>query len=184
MLPNGTLANANLTSHPDIYFALRGGGSGFGVVTRFDFEAMQHGLFWVALQIMLPSDLSERDAVLGLRQQLDWSFNSAATIAVSWLQKIAIKLGYGVKLNDIIEAFMKVIAYDDANAHAYIAFTWVPYLKAYIPTVTYAYSQPVESPEAFKSFNSITHVSSSARLAQMSDLVREIEKSSPKSGLR
>lgn len=40
VLPNGTVVNANETSNSDLWRALKGGGSNFGVVTRFDVEAM------------------------------------------------------------------------------------------------------------------------------------------------
>lgn len=36
VLPNGTIVNANRTSHADLHKALKGGGSNFGIVTRFD----------------------------------------------------------------------------------------------------------------------------------------------------
>ena len=35
VLANGKIVNANARSHPDLYFALRGGGNNFGIVTRF-----------------------------------------------------------------------------------------------------------------------------------------------------
>lgn len=40
VLANGTIVNANNSSHPDLWRALKGGGSNFGVVTRFDVEAL------------------------------------------------------------------------------------------------------------------------------------------------
>ena len=38
--------NANISSHPDLYKALKGGGNNFGVVTRFDFKTFEQGTFW------------------------------------------------------------------------------------------------------------------------------------------
>ncbi|KAH7374575.1 hypothetical protein B0T11DRAFT_344258 [Plectosphaerella cucumerina] len=40
VLANGTIANANKSSNPDLWRALKGGGSNFGIVTRFDVEAL------------------------------------------------------------------------------------------------------------------------------------------------
>lgn len=40
VLANGTIVNANRTAHADLWRALKGGGSNFGIVTRFDMEAI------------------------------------------------------------------------------------------------------------------------------------------------
>tara|TARA_R110002003_G_scaffold1122_3_gene22460 strand:- start:84 stop:1352 length:1269 start_codon:yes stop_codon:yes gene_type:complete len=43
VLPSGHLVNANHTSHPDLYRALKGGTNNFGIVTRFDFSTIPIG---------------------------------------------------------------------------------------------------------------------------------------------
>jgi FAD/FMN-containing dehydrogenase len=40
VLANGSVVNANSNSHPDLYKALKGGSLNFGIVTRFDVQAM------------------------------------------------------------------------------------------------------------------------------------------------
>jgi FAD/FMN-containing dehydrogenase len=40
VLANGTIINANNKEHPDLWKALKGGGNNFGIVTRFDMEAL------------------------------------------------------------------------------------------------------------------------------------------------
>ncbi|ETN45741.1 uncharacterized protein HMPREF1541_09574 [Cyphellophora europaea CBS 101466] len=40
VLANGTIVNANASTNPDLWRALKGGGMNFGIVTRFDIEAM------------------------------------------------------------------------------------------------------------------------------------------------
>ncbi|PVI03193.1 FAD-binding domain-containing protein, partial [Periconia macrospinosa] len=40
VLANGSIINANKSSHPDLYKALKGGGFNFGIVTRFDVETL------------------------------------------------------------------------------------------------------------------------------------------------
>ena len=46
MLANGSIVDANATSNPDLYRALKGGSNNYGVVTRFDLRAVETGLFW------------------------------------------------------------------------------------------------------------------------------------------
>ncbi|KAJ4376032.1 hypothetical protein N0V83_001312 [Neocucurbitaria cava] len=40
---NGDILAVNYQSYPDLFWALRGGGSNFGIVTRFDFETFAQG---------------------------------------------------------------------------------------------------------------------------------------------
>lgn len=48
VLGSGEVVNANTSSHPDLYRALKGGGNNFGVVTRFDFRTFEQDTFWGA----------------------------------------------------------------------------------------------------------------------------------------
>ncbi|EAW14270.1 FAD-binding oxidoreductase [Aspergillus clavatus NRRL 1] len=46
VLADGSVANANKTSHPDLFWALKGGSSNFGIVTRFDLQTIQSPKIW------------------------------------------------------------------------------------------------------------------------------------------
>ncbi|KAL8708934.1 MAG: hypothetical protein Q9220_006266 [cf. Caloplaca sp. 1 TL-2023] len=46
VLANGRIVDVNQQSNPDLYFALRGGGNNFGIVTRFDLETFPQGKMW------------------------------------------------------------------------------------------------------------------------------------------
>lgn len=43
MLPNATIATVSETQHPDLYYALRGGGNNFGIVTSFNVTVFPQG---------------------------------------------------------------------------------------------------------------------------------------------
>ena len=43
---SGTVIIASPTIHTDLYWALRGGGNNFGIVTRFNLETIPQGLIW------------------------------------------------------------------------------------------------------------------------------------------
>ncbi|GFN16475.1 hypothetical protein AtubIFM55763_010310 [Aspergillus tubingensis] len=46
VLANGTIVQANATSHSDLFWALKGGSSNFGLVTRFDMETIPSTQVW------------------------------------------------------------------------------------------------------------------------------------------
>ncbi|PYH90735.1 hypothetical protein BO71DRAFT_68280, partial [Aspergillus ellipticus CBS 707.79] len=46
VLANGTIVNANGTSHTDLFWALKGGSSNFGLVTKFDLETRVSNGIW------------------------------------------------------------------------------------------------------------------------------------------
>lgn len=46
VLADASIRNVNYKSYPDLFFALRGGGNNFGIVTRFDLETFPQGLMW------------------------------------------------------------------------------------------------------------------------------------------
>ncbi|KAI9799744.1 MAG: hypothetical protein M1833_003863 [Piccolia ochrophora] len=46
VLANGRVVNANATSNPDLWFALKGGSNNFGIVTRFDIKTFTQGKLW------------------------------------------------------------------------------------------------------------------------------------------
>jgi len=46
VLADGRIVNANNKTNTDLYFALRGGGNNFGIVTRLDLNTFSHGQMW------------------------------------------------------------------------------------------------------------------------------------------
>ncbi|CAI7625670.1 hypothetical protein PCG10_009964 [Penicillium crustosum] len=46
VLADGSIVEANKTSHPDLFWALKGGSSNFGIVTRFDLETIKSVKVW------------------------------------------------------------------------------------------------------------------------------------------
>ena len=56
VLANGSTVNANKTANSDLYMALKGGSSNFGVATRFDISAFENGKLWGGTVINPVSD--------------------------------------------------------------------------------------------------------------------------------
>ncbi|KAK1500528.1 FAD binding domain-containing protein [Colletotrichum tamarilloi] len=48
VMASGEIVNASTTPNPDLYWALRGGGSNFGVVTKFKFNTFPQDKMWYA----------------------------------------------------------------------------------------------------------------------------------------
>ncbi|KAI0794889.1 FAD-binding domain-containing protein [Abortiporus biennis] len=46
VLPNGTISTVSETSHPDLFFGLKGGFNNFGIVTKFTFKTFPQDQVW------------------------------------------------------------------------------------------------------------------------------------------
>ena len=78
VLADGSLVEANKDHHPDLFWALKGGSSNFGIVTRFDVQTIRSPKIWggthtVAgqyidqfLEVCLPSLLCGDDGIMVL----------------------------------------------------------------------------------------------------------------------
>ncbi|KAK9427673.1 hypothetical protein V1505DRAFT_21194 [Lipomyces doorenjongii] len=53
VIADGTILDVNESTYPDLYWALRGGGNNFGIVTRFDLETYHQELMWGGDQFYL-----------------------------------------------------------------------------------------------------------------------------------
>ncbi|KKY25475.1 putative fad dependent [Phaeomoniella chlamydospora] len=56
VLADATIVNANATSHSDLYFALKGGGNQFGMVTKITMKAIHMDYIWGGVRTYLGSD--------------------------------------------------------------------------------------------------------------------------------
>lgn len=55
VLASGEIVNANATSNPDLFLALKGGQNNFGIVTRFDLQTFPQGPVWGGRTFYAPS---------------------------------------------------------------------------------------------------------------------------------
>ncbi|GHF08001.1 oxidoreductase [Amycolatopsis deserti] len=70
VLADGTLVTVNETSHPDLFWALRGGGGNFGVVTSFTFRAHDIGEHGVIIGGPVLYDLADTPDVMRWYREL------------------------------------------------------------------------------------------------------------------
>ncbi|GKZ33031.1 hypothetical protein AbraIFM66950_002748 [Aspergillus brasiliensis] len=71
VLADGSIVDVNVNTLPDLYWALRGGGNNFGIVTRFDLTTHTQGLMWGGSRIWLEEYQSDI-----LHALVDFGFNS------------------------------------------------------------------------------------------------------------
>ena len=57
VLANGSAVRANETINPDLFWALRGGGSNFGIVTKVSLEVFPQGPSWYTFQLWNMTDM-------------------------------------------------------------------------------------------------------------------------------
>ncbi|KAL2059860.1 hypothetical protein VTL71DRAFT_10015 [Oculimacula yallundae] len=121
VLANGTIANINYASHPDLYFALRGGGKNFGIVTRFDLETHPKLYEWWGgfnFMFLTPSAIP-----LISSRIFSPTLASLTETAAQWAVKLACKLGYCVDLKTLTEAMagLPFDNVDETDAAGYFA---------------------------------------------------------------
>ncbi|KFZ24020.1 hypothetical protein V502_01502 [Pseudogymnoascus sp. VKM F-4520 (FW-2644)] len=68
VLADGSIHEVTPSSLPDLYFALRGGGNNFGIVTRFDLVTFPQGKLWGGSQTFLYSP----ESAAGLNEAFNW----------------------------------------------------------------------------------------------------------------
>jgi len=77
VIANGSIVTASATSYPDLFWALRGAGSSFGVVTEFKFQTHPAPDANVIFNLDAPWTQSQaKDAIKALQ---DWAVNTQPT---------------------------------------------------------------------------------------------------------
>ncbi|KAK0120328.1 hypothetical protein ONS95_011734 [Cadophora gregata] len=97
VLANGSLTNINQASSPDLFFALRGGGNNFGIVTHFDMDIYPQGQIWggQSFYFMDPAEIAVRKASFNITPGpfsfTLWNVKNAVCVSIL---KLACKTGY------------------------------------------------------------------------------------------
>lgn len=183
VLANGTIANVNKDSHPDLFFALRGGGNNFGIVTRFDFETRRIGMMFGGTTTFIMEDLESRKAALGLKDQWQWTTHSFLSHAAKYLLKGLGGIGLGTNSKDVIREFVALgdESQTDAGAHAFLFFSWVPDFCSYFFGITRMYTTvagsgtPDPDPPVFRNVSSLNKLHSTNRVSNMTDFTTELD---------
>ncbi|KAE9962582.1 hypothetical protein BLS_000165 [Venturia inaequalis] len=109
ILADGTLTNANKTTNPDLFTALKGGNNNFGIVTRYDMETFESQDLWGGI-VTYPSSTADQHFQALVNFGLNPNRDPHAAIIVFQ--------GYSTaSLTDVVRAafdYTKPVAYPDA----------------------------------------------------------------------
>jgi FAD/FMN-containing dehydrogenase len=119
VLASGEILNANASANSDLWRALKGGGSNFGIVTRFDVEAFPASKLSIETRVIGVEHAYElADAISGFAD-LDQSFEDNAMIAI---------MTYDPESGSSSISVTEINTMDDANSMAFDAFNRIPTL--------------------------------------------------------
>jgi hypothetical protein len=185
VLANGSIANINQKSSSDLFWALRGGGNNFGIVTRFDLETYPQGQLWGGLNFHLMShkDVSARKAQLNLKptSTSQFSVQSLVDNAVGLVWRVACKLGYCLPADRFFETFQNssLALENDPYAHILIGFVYAADVNLYLAVGMINYTKEHGGPEAFKDFSKFPKFYSSLRTGSLKEFTLEDTKFNP-----
>lgn len=146
VLANGEIINANASCQPDLWRALKGGSSNFGIVTKFDINTFPASNITLERRTVGPEHTNEYiDAVIDYTN-LDQSFNENAMVSViSYVPKAGMTL-----------TVTEVNTVNNANTTAFDKFNRMPVLAT---TGKKSYTLPdiaaVDAPELAKSHDAM-----------------------------
>lgn len=170
VMANGSVVpRVSASSHPDLFRALRGGGNGFGVVTRFDLDAFPQGSLWGGMHV--------------------WPLRVGVATSGSGSES-----GSGERVTAALVAGFVRFARDEApqNPHLslFAGLGYSPAMPGGFVWATGEYdTQPREEedePPVFAAFNAqverdggVVKMANTARTTTLSDLAQELDNSEP-----
>ncbi|KID89998.1 FAD binding domain-containing protein, partial [Metarhizium majus ARSEF 297] len=84
VLANSSVVNANATSNRDLWWALKGGGPNFGIVTRYDFETVDNTPLWFEGRGYDPSQSDQLlDAIFKYAHTAEQDSDAAITFSLT-----------------------------------------------------------------------------------------------------
>ena len=163
-----------------VFSALRGGGTNFGIVTRFDMETFHQPYVWGGFSAWLtsPVDISARQARLGIRTGSAYTFDKLThfdTLGKALLKPLfylAYLLNYGTNISSFVSAFESVILSKnvDIGAHVFMSFFWLQSVDAYLLSGHLVHTETTTEPKIFSEYKKLKSVWSNAKVTNVSTL--------------
>lgn len=184
VLPNDTLTNVNYRSDPVLLKVLRGGGSNFGIVTRFDIETFSQADLWGGYRFYTcqPDDIAKRRQQLGIPETSAFSLETLTSayrlgaVLINSIFRIADYLGYNPTITSFLKAFEDVVLSQDKDhySHLYWSFSYVQQADTYLFGGQLVHTEGKEWPEVFAPYKKLRKpLWSKTRHARLSELAEE-----------
>ncbi|TVY68869.1 putative FAD-linked oxidoreductase, partial [Lachnellula suecica] len=130
VLANASIVNANASSNPDLFFALKGGGNQFGIVTSFTMKAYPIGTagnVWGGLRSY--SGIYAEELI-----------NATQAFTANFDPKAAVIVTGEIAIDSLLDIFVVFLFYDGAAppAGVFDAFDALPTISDDVKTRTYA----------------------------------------------
>ncbi|KAN0094203.1 FAD-binding domain containing protein [Hyaloscypha variabilis] len=177
ILANGTIAQISQSTAPDLYWAFRGGGNNFGIVTNFDLATYPLTQAWGGYNFFLLSDMSSRLSTLNLPPPAPFTLTTKLlSLLGNLINDIACKLGYCTTISDWLNAYLSTLEKEqyDLDAQLIGALAYVPKLDIWTALANNIHTKPTINPPVFSAFRKLPHVYSSNRLANFSAFHKEL----------
>lgn len=94
VLANGTITNANASQNPDLFWALKGGGPNFGIVTKIDINTIPVETLWYQALVFLPTQAHEVLDALVVWQESGASDEKTGMLFSAGIDSILVLLTY------------------------------------------------------------------------------------------
>lgn len=139
VLANGSIVNANATAHSDLWRALKGGSSNFGIVTRFDLETFPASNLTLERRTVGPEYADDIiNGIVGFANAPKDTQDNALVVVI----------GYQPAAGEIVMTVTEVNSVNDWNTTAFNAFNKIPLLS---PSNKQSYTLPdaaaIDAPE-------------------------------------
>jgi len=175
VLANGTISSINYESHPDLYWALRGGGNNFGIVTRFDVETYPADPVWggVSYHVLDTADHYKR---LNIQRPFSLSLTYLTQTVGRIGARIICLVGKCTTLLSIIEVIEKMSKEVDESKdflQLLVSFAYVPQFDLYLVVPTNVNKGPDVDPLSFKDFSALKTVHATTKVQNLTDVMKE-----------
>jgi len=177
ILANGTIAQISQSTAPDLYWALRGGGNNFGIVTNFDLATYPLTQAWGGYNFYLLSDMSSRLSTLNLPPPAPFTLTTKLlSLLGDLINDTACKLGYCTTISDWLNAYLSTLEKEqyDLDAQLIGALAYVPKFDIWTAFANNIHTKPTINPPVFSAFRKLPHVYTSNRLANFSTFHKEL----------